>query len=256
MTLNNFKFIVEQFEEKVTNLILYFQGEPFLNPQFINIIKYASSKKIYTQTSTNAQNIDNKLAENIVLSQLNHIIISIDGIDQNTYSKYREGGKLEKCINTIKLINNYKKIYNSKLPFIETQMLVFSYNEHQIEQFKKLSKQWGANKSTLKTAQIYDINDNVDLIPTNKKYSRYKNKNGIWDIKKNKKNKCWRVWSGAVINVDGELLPCCYDKNCDYSYGNVFSFPISILWNNKKAVLFRNTILKNKKAIYICNNCM
>src|ERR1041385_2262977 len=49
-----FKSIVDQVHEKILYLTFYFQGEPFLHPDFPGMVKYATSKKIYTATSTNA----------------------------------------------------------------------------------------------------------------------------------------------------------------------------------------------------------
>ncbi len=252
----NFKKIISQFNGRISNLILYFQGEPFMNNQFIDIIKVAHHHKIYTQTSTNAQLINKKLAEQIVKSGLNRIIISIDGSKQESYEKYRVGAQIEKCTNAIIYINYYKKLYNLHHPKIETQMLIFKHNENEIRDFQLLSKSLKVDKCTLKTAQIYNVNDNKDIIPSINRYSRYKLSNGKWVNKTQHKNRCWRIWNGAVINVDGEMLPCCYDKNSTYSYGNVFENNIAELWNNTKAHEFRQQVLTNTSSIDICRNCL
>ncbi len=134
-------------------------------------------------------------------------------------------------------------------------MIVFSHNENEIDGFRVLSKEWGADVVSIKTAQIYDYECNSSLIPKTGKYSRYKYVGEKWEMKKKVRNRCWRAWNGAVINSDGEMLPCCFDKNSAYSYGNVFEEDICVLWNNERAREFRKQILKDRSSVEMCCNC-
>ena len=49
-----FKKTIDELYKTLWYLVFYFQGEPYLHPQFLEMVKYAASKKIYTATSTNA----------------------------------------------------------------------------------------------------------------------------------------------------------------------------------------------------------
>jgi len=49
-----FSDTIDQLHKELLYLVFYFQGEPYLNPDFLDMVKYASGKKIYTATSTNA----------------------------------------------------------------------------------------------------------------------------------------------------------------------------------------------------------
>src|SRR6059058_5966452 len=49
-----FKQTIDELSKELLYLVFYFQGEPYLNPEFLDMVQYASSKKIYTATSTNA----------------------------------------------------------------------------------------------------------------------------------------------------------------------------------------------------------
>jgi len=48
-----FRQTIDDIHRHLIYLIFYFQGEPYLNPEFLDMVKYAASKKIYTATSTN-----------------------------------------------------------------------------------------------------------------------------------------------------------------------------------------------------------
>lgn len=255
MDFELYKRIIDEVESSLLYLLLYFQGEPFLSPAIFDMISYANAKNIYTATSTNGQSINQTVASKIVKSGLKKIIISLDGVTQETYETYRIGGKLNKTLQSIEYINAEKKAQKSCFPAIELQMIVFRHNEHEIEAFKKIAQKMKVQKITIKTAQIYNYIEKTELIPTIKKYSRYKTINGNWELKKKLHNRCLRMWQSAVITTDGELLPCCFDKNANFSYGNLNKYSVKELWNNDKALSFRKTVLSNRKSIDMCQNC-
>src|SRR3954464_12958801 len=98
MEADLFKKTIDELHQTLMYLIFYFQGEPYLHPQFTDLVKYASSKNIYTATSTNAHYLTDENAKKTVESGLDRLIISIDGTTQETYESYRIGGNLQKVI--------------------------------------------------------------------------------------------------------------------------------------------------------------
>ena len=82
------KQILTEFAPKGVVLNLYFQGESMLHPHFFNLAALGPQRKLFTILSTNATLIDEHNAEKLVATGIHRIIISADGIDQNTYEKY------------------------------------------------------------------------------------------------------------------------------------------------------------------------
>ena len=252
-----FSETINQLSKELLYLVFYFQGEPYLNPDFLEMVKYASSKKIYTATSTNAHYLDDSNAKRTIESGLDRLIISIDGTTQHVYQQYRVGGRLDKVIEGTKNIVKWKKELRSKTPFIIFQFLVVKPNEHQIEDVKKLAKEIGVDDVWFKTAQVYDYeNDPNQLIPTIDKYSRYKQKpEGTYEFKGNLANHCWRLWHDPVITWDGLVAPCCFDKDAQHKLGDLKNNSFKEIWNNKEYKKFRTRILQGRKNIDICANC-
>jgi radical SAM protein with 4Fe4S-binding SPASM domain len=252
-----FRETIDQLSKELMYLVFYFQGEPYLNPDFLEMVKYASSKKIYTATSTNAHYLNDKNARRTIESGLDRLIISIDGTSQDIYQQYRVGGNLEKVLEGAANIVKWKKELKSKTPFIIFQFLVVRHNEHQIEEVKQLAKEIGVDDVWLKTAQVYDYeNDPNNLIPTIEKYSRYKkNKQGKTAFKGNNQNHCWRLWHDPVITWDGTVVPCCFDKDAQHRLGSLSQQSFKELWNNKEYRHFRGQVLESRKNIDICANC-
>jgi MoaA/NifB/PqqE/SkfB family radical SAM enzyme len=96
LSLSLHEKMLQQVHRSVFYINYYFQGEPFLNPQFLDLIRQAKKQNIYTATSTNAHFIDEKKAVEIIDSGLDRLIISIDGLTQETYENYRVKWKFGK----------------------------------------------------------------------------------------------------------------------------------------------------------------
>ncbi|MCB0489568.1 MAG: SPASM domain-containing protein [Cyclobacteriaceae bacterium] len=251
-----YKKVIDELAPSLSYLIFYFQGEPYLHPQLLDMIGYASKNKIYTATSTNAHFLTDDAARKTVESGLDRMIISIDGTSQDTYESYRVGGKLSKVIEGTKNIIKWKKALKSKTPHTIFQFLVVRQNESQIDQVYKLARELGVDEVALKTAQIYDFENGSDLIPVNQKYSRYRQvENGSYTIKNQLLNHCWKMWHSCVITWDGKVVPCCFDKDAHFVFGDLKQNTFKEIWNSEAYTNFRKSLLRSRSEIEICKNC-
>jgi radical SAM protein with 4Fe4S-binding SPASM domain len=251
-----FKTTIDELSKDLLYLIFYFQGEPYLNPKFLDMVSYASKKGIYTATSTNAHYLTDEVCEKTIKSGLDRMIISIDGTTQETYQSYRIGGKLDKVIEGAKRMAEWKKKMKSTTPHLIFQFLVVRHNEHQIEEVYKLAEDIGIDEVRLKTAQVYEYENGNDLIPHQEKYSRYKkNSDGTFSIKNKMVNSCWRMWHGCVITWDGIVVPCCFDKDATHKLGSLKTQTFHELWKGPTYTQFRKSLLKSRSEIDICKNC-
>jgi radical SAM protein with 4Fe4S-binding SPASM domain len=251
-----FRKTIDDMAGRLQYLIFYFQGEPYLNKDFLELVKYASSKKIYTATSTNAHYLNDENSRKTVESGLDRLIISIDGTTQETYESYRIGGQLSRVIEGAKNIIKWKRELKSSTPHVIFQFLVVKPNEHQIDELMKLADEIGVDEVGLKTAQIYDYENGSPLIPDNEKYSRYKKlPDGTYTIKNSLLNHCWKLWHSAVITWDGMVVPCCFDKDAWYKMGDLRQETFRELWNNDTYKKFRADIIRSRSEIEMCKNC-
>ena len=297
MSLSLFKSIIDEIEKHTFMLLLWNQGEPFLNPDFLEMVKYAHSKKLFMMTSTNANILPDP--KEIVRSGLDMILISFDGATQETYNKYRMNGDLAKVLNNVReLVKAKKEIEDTSYKLQDTsnppppppinvggitsptsteassgttlggqsrrgrsrlqiinQFLVMKHNEHEIEEIKRLTKEIGFDDLALKTVQIYSKEDIDNFLPENPKYRRYKLSGEDFELKFGIKNRCQRIWTQPVINWNGEVSVCCFDKDIEYKIGNVSKNNFFDLWKSERMMLYRQIILKNRKLFEICRNC-
>lgn len=251
-----FRQTIDEIANRLLYLYFYFQGEPYLNPDFLEMVRYATQRGIYTVTSTNAHFLTDKNAQKTVEVGLDRIIISIDGTTQSTYESYRVGGKLEKVLEGTRRLVHWKRQLKSSTPHIIFQFLVVRPNEHQISEVYQLAKELGVDEVKLKTAQIYDYKNGNPLIPTIDQFSRYRrNVDGTYSIKNQLLNHCWKLWHSCVITWDGKVVPCCFDKDATHQLGDLRQNSFKDIWQNVAYQQFRSAILRSRAEIDICANC-
>jgi radical SAM protein with 4Fe4S-binding SPASM domain len=251
-----FHRVIDELGDTLWSLTFYFQGEPYINPAFLDMVAHANERGIYTITSTNGHFLDEDRAERTVRSGLRRLIISIDGTDQATYSAYRREGELDKVIAGAERIVKWKRLLKSATPHVVFQFLVVKPNEHQIPEVRALAKRVGVDDLWLKTAQVYDPHDDHPLIPTQDHYSRYRRAaDGSWNVKNALRSECWRMWRGCVITWDGRVVPCCFDKDAHHVLGNLRNSSFSDLWRGDAYRDFRSALLTSRSSIEMCRNC-
>lgn len=237
--------IVDALSPYLMYLNLYFQGEPFLNAELPRMVRYAHDKKIMTCVSTNAHFLSQQVVEQLKDSGIDRLIISLDGYDQASYEQYRVGGNFQQVVDAI------QRCVQAKLP-VEVQCLLLESTENAQAQMRQLVRQLGVKHFYFKQAQFYDDY----LVPQHEENSRYRrNQQGELVVKKKRKNRCFRMLSSVVVDVHGNVLPCCYDKDGKHRYGNLWQQPFAAIWQGEKAKAFRECVWKNRTSIAICCNC-
>ncbi|UCH14850.1 MAG: SPASM domain-containing protein [Bacteroidales bacterium] len=248
--------IIHESSSFLAYLNLYFQGEPFLHPEIFKMITLAGQKRIYTAVSTNGHFLDAQNSKQIIDSGLDRLIICMDGINQKEYEIYRKNGNFNKIIEGIKTLVRYKNELKSRKPFLTVQALIMQHNQSKIKEMKRYFLDLGVNQVLFKSIQINEFSKGSPLIPTISKYSRYKSvEKGKYINKNPLANKCWRMWSSAVITQDGIVIPCCFDKNASYKLGNINDSGLKDIWKSNSYDKFRKSVLTCRKDIDICRNC-
>ena len=251
-----FRRTVDDLHRHLMCLIFYFQGEPYINPKFLDMVRYAHERGLYTMTSTNGHFLNDDNARRTVESGLDRLIISIDGTTQEVYEQYRIGGKLDSVLQGARNVVRWKRQLGSRSPHVVFQFLVVKPNEHQIPDIYRLAEEIGADAVQLKTAQVYDYQHGNPLIPTQSRYARYRQlPDGTWALKHALTNHCWKLWHACVVTWDGLVVPCCFDKDAQHRMGDLKKTTFRALWHGEAYRAFRRAILQGRDQVDICTNC-
>jgi len=261
MSFDNFKKVIDEIGDYLFNTTLYAFGEPFMNKDIYKIIEYAKSKRIFVRVSTNGHFFKGEGdIERLIKSQLDDLVISFDGASQETYVQYRRMGDFNLVIDNLKKIVKMKKELKSNLPYIEMQFIVMGHNEHEVEKMEQLAKDIGVDKLTLKSVLVDEVSNLSDqekaqYLPKNPKFRRYSDTKNWVNRDKVDIHHCIRVWLSSLIMSNGSVVPCCYDYNATYTFGNAFTEKFMDIWGNKKYQNFRAQILEDKRQFGMCKNC-
>jgi radical SAM protein with 4Fe4S-binding SPASM domain len=252
MNLLLFKKFISEAGPYLYNINLFFQGEPMLHPEFFTFIDFAGKARI--TVSTNGHFLTPGNCVKLAGSGISKLIVSLDGMSNDTYSKYRVGGDLEKVMTGIKNVSDELKKQKSSLK-LEIQFLVNSFNESEISAVKQFAG--GVNASLkLKSMQVINPDEIGQWMPGIEKLRRYrKDQNGRFVIRNSLDNRCLRLWMNPVITWDGKVVPCCFDKDAEYVMGNLNENRMIEIWQGEKYKSFRSLVLKDRKNIEICRNC-
>lgn len=235
MHFDTYKSTVDQIKDYCIWLSLYSWGEPFLNRDVDRFIAYAHEKRIATIVSSNLNKpMTPAMAERLVKSGLDVLIVSLDGTTQDVYEVYRVTGHLDRVLDNLRLILETRKRLGSKTPFLEWQYIVMRQNEHQVEDAKRMAEELGVDTITFKPVDFPHGAEDIELARQWLPRADYEARlaNPFRKPYAEDGTRCWRLWRSAVVNWDGGYAPCCYLTDASDDFGDVRTHSIKEIWNN------------------------
>jgi MoaA/NifB/PqqE/SkfB family radical SAM enzyme len=220
MDFESAKKIIEKVKDHAICVQLYKWGESLLHRDFVRILRMAKESGMFTQLSTNLNiNYDKDLFYALVDAPLDQMMVSFDGLTQETYSRYRVGGDLAKVIENVKLLSKIKKERKSHYPVIDLQFLTNRYNSDEVSALMRDFRDIGADFAfTAETIMPFKCNDKglarqwlTDAEIENRKYIDVDS----WTLY----NVCAFLYKFMIVEQDGSIPPCCYttDPADDFS---------------------------------------
>lgn len=257
MKPEDFKKLVDEIKSHVQRIYFNFAGEPFLNPNLCDMIKYAEDRNIATIVMTNSTML-HKYMDLIFNSGMSRIYVAMDGATKETQEKYRVGSDFEQVKSNILELCRRKKALGAKKPHIVLQFVVMKHNEHEIPRIIEFAKSAGVDQLDLKSVAIFgagqlnkDFNELAEsYLPANKYYSRYgvSRKRGIAE----KSIVCPWIFQ-SVIFWNGDVTTCCYDNNGVHVLGNALDKGFKAVWNSIEYRSTRKKILNAEMPL--CKDC-
>jgi radical SAM protein with 4Fe4S-binding SPASM domain len=251
----DFERLIDEIKDTGFYIQLFFQGEPYINKNLPEMISYAQSKNIYVSVSTNGHFVNEMNVDLVLDNAPDKLIFSVDGLDEESYQKYRVGGTFKQADSGLRTLIKRKRELSLKKPFVEFQFIVMKQNEHQMEKVRAYCRDAGVDKLVFKTMQISSYENAVKFLPANKKYRRYLLDDHSFRLKNKISNHCFALWRTSVITWDGRIVPCCFDKNALNEIGMLNGKTFGEFWNSAKYDDFRKKILSARKSVPMCTNC-
>ncbi len=265
MEFGNFKGLVDEMAPYLYEIDLNNWGEPFLNKDLVKMIEYSHGKRIRTSVNTNLNvGLSEKGAAALVGSGLDVLYVSIDGITQKTYEKYRKKGNLGVVWDNLRLVSQTKKRLGVKRPEIVWQFLANRFNEGEVPKLEAVRKRLGVDRlviGMLRSDMGKEIftkdKDKVESmqkwLPKDEELSRYDYSS---KERKLRKKFCHFLWFVSVVNWNGSVSPCCGSYFEKLDFGNAFDKGFKAVWNNEKYMAGRKAVASGKETGTVCDNCL
>jgi MoaA/NifB/PqqE/SkfB family radical SAM enzyme len=126
-----FTRVVDEAGPSLVRIDFFNYGEAFLHKRAVEMCEHIKSKfpHIYLYTSTNGLALNEERARRLVHSGIDEVTFSIDGATQETYAKYRQRGRFDLAISTLKTMVDEKHGAGRDLPFLNWRYILFKWND-------------------------------------------------------------------------------------------------------------------------------
>lgn len=258
-----FAKLLDEIGDYVFLILLWDWGEPFLNPAVYEMIADAKRRGIKVVSSTNGHVFARREnAENLVNSGIDSLIFAIDGIRQETYERYREGGDLNTVVSAINQVVAAKQTLGSTTPLINLRFIVMRHNEHEIPQLINFARDLGVDALTLRTLYPYDDGeycatkkDGKEFLPENARYQRFTFDSKTHSRIRRNRNPCKTLWNNPAIHWDGKVCPCTFDPHERSVLGDLDQTSFREIWFGSPYMRIRNQFHKDYRKLRLCSEC-
>ena len=248
MEMKTFKKFIDECACYDSTIWLHLLGEPFLNPNIFEMIKYSREKHIKKiGLSTNGTFLDKSITKKILNSGLTRLECSVDAVDNQSYKEMRNRDDYDDLVNNIRYLLQLKKDLKIKYPVVSIQ-------------FVKMKESDKFLKDSL--SQWKDCLNDEDFIMTIE-YSSFagqlKNPKELASVYKNKEEErkpCGWLWKGTVVLYNGDVTICGGDYDGKSVLGNIKNQSLKSIWEGEQYNNLRRLHVERQYSnCGLCSTC-
>lgn len=252
MEFSAFKKIADEAaKEGCKGIRLIRFGEPLLNKDVFNMIKYAKDKGLLVHMTTNGLLLDNEKIKQIIDSKLDSLIFSFQGTNKEEYERIRNNKNYGLLESNVKKLVELRKKLNSNHPYIQVTTTILDENEKQIKEFYN---KW--NKIVDGVDHWYTAFQGLENVERIKPLiNRQKIAQHLKEREQVRGWKCNEVVTKLSIDWNGDVTACCQDFNGELVAGNINKNTLKEIWNSPKMADLRKVLSQEggRSKIPFCN---
>lgn len=247
LRLEKFEEVINKTEKLVYNFAIGGNGEITLIPGIEKYLSLAKEKRLFVCADTNF-NCSRETIKRIYEAGINMVNISLDGINQGSYGKYRKGGNFQRVFDNMVCLISLKRKNRSFFPRVQWQYIVNRYNEGEVGKARKVAKELGVDEFRTELPFVpggdhYFFEDYRELV--NKISGEFSPRGWQYGIK----NRvallgCYQPFSELQVLCNGDIIPCCRLREKNIILGNIINEPLGQIWNNQKFIFFRKQLIE------------
>ncbi len=250
MDIELFKKIIDdltQFPERLKVLRVNGQGEPLLNPNLPDMIRYAKEKKVadFVELITNGSKLCPCLNQKLIDSGIDRIRISIEALDSEGYKDIC-GANIEFS----ELLSNIKDLHDRSgkceiyCKIVDVAVPTEADKNRFFELFGEICDRFFIDN-------VIPLWSDFDELEMNSSVT------GVHGQAVRNVNVCPFPFYSLIINPDGEVTVCCADWKRKLIVGDLKTESMKEIWNGKKLRDFWIAMLEGKKNCFeMCRKCL
>jgi len=233
--------ILDRFPYTV-QVVLSNWGEPFLNKDIFRIIRAAKERDIRVQIESNFTLFDEAKSRALVESGLDVLVVALDGCSQETYEKYRVGGRFADVIDNLRTLRRVQDELGNQRTEVRWKFVVNRFNEHEVDDARELAHELGM---TFHVLTIWTPPaEKEHWLPRVPLHTAGRNVRGG-------PPRCHHLWQAVSVNFNGDVFPCCSEFSPSDRLVNALEAPFEDVWNSEE---YRRRRRINRGAVD-CSRC-
>lgn len=233
MTKEEFSFILDEVKPYTDYIYLHIQGEPLMHKEIGDLLEIANQKGFNVNITTNATLLRNNIDMLINAKAVRQINLSLQALMElpNKEDYYDD---------IVRLIQENKNIYlslrlwgNFSEEKIKKELLLFE---------NKLGLKINLNNSNRLKERVF--------VSKAKKFTWPSLDNPYHD----ENGKCEAIHQLGIL-VNGDVVPCCLDKDGIMTMGNIFNTPLKEILETKRYQEMISSFKCGKLTEELCKHC-
>ena len=242
-----YRRIIDEIKDHTSSVTLALGGESLLHPRFPDMIEYANSSGIKTLLNTNATLLGTEMAHRLLDCGIANISFAFDGFDKGTYEKNRVGADFEKTLENILYFLELRKKRRKRAPYCVLSILKLGVEDCDKGVREDFVRRFDG---LIDEIRLREVSSWGSAFKESDKFS-HKRYEFQW-------TPCSRLWSTICIAWNGEVLPCVYNANHEYTLGDMKKERLLDIWNGQRMVRLREAMIDGSylKMSPLCANCI
>jgi radical SAM protein with 4Fe4S-binding SPASM domain len=241
MPLEFFKKLIDQCVELNVKMVhVHGFGEPLLDKNIFEKIKYAKEKGLTTYMVTNASLLNEKNSIKLIESGLDAMNITFSGITKEIYESVHVNLSFETTFNNVNRFFKIKREMGAKFPRAGVKFMEMKETTHEKEKFIEY---WNPIANDLIISPCHNYGSGREYVNVGKNLKR---------------ESCGRIFFLHAFQIlwDGRIVPCCFDFNGEIILGDTNVDSLIDIWNGEDFVKFRDAHEKGEFYKYpYCDKC-
>jgi len=238
------------FDDKMKLIRICGNGEPLLNKNAVEMCRLIHESDISERVElvTNGTLLNEKKSRGLV-KYLDRIIISLEGLDSNDYTRYSQINlDYDKLYEDLRCLYNCSRDSNCVIHIKTHNQAVCSQDKRE-----RFFKNFGNICDEISIDTLVNLWPEFDVEIATPDTFRYADSSN----KMKKHECCVQMFKGLQIYANGDVVPCCVDWKRVNLLGNIQKDTLREIWNGEKLMNLQLTHLrKQKNSLRPCKDCI